>query len=130
MTEDRFKDMSDLQWLIHYKMVEKEKRDEMELKTDLIKTVLEVVFENLDAIALKNAAIIAPANYAKLDEFMKNKSGKASEELKEMEDFFENLKASGELDFDIELELKRDDDSPILPVQKRKLGIQIQGTSG
>lgn len=129
MTEERFQKMTDIQWFIHYKMIEREEREEWNAKKELIQTLLEVGFKRFEDLFEKSSELVAMiVNPPVFEEYLKVKdSGGSSkqETLEQMESKFKDLLASGEIELSIELDIKGDDDSIALEkAPRKKLGIQ------
>lgn len=132
ITEDRFKNMTDIQWFIHYKMIEKEETENWNIKQELMRTVLEVSVKNA-SVLIEDAArfitkIIAPQNYSAYLDAVKEqeaKEGKVDSELVTMENLFQSMLDSGEIEASIALDVKSvTDDMVLKTMSRRSLGIQ------
>lgn len=127
-TEDRFQAMTDIQWIMHYRMIVKEEEQDWKNKREIMKTLIDVAVSAASEIAEGStellALLIAPERFKVYSDIKNNKDGSNKEEYKDMEDTFHRMIADGTIPLEIEIEFAPSADALTLPVRKRNLGIQ------
>lgn len=93
ITEPRFRDMTEIQWLFHYMMIQKQKKRDFQLR----RSILKVVMENIQDIMLFVSSCIDAERTSKVvDEINKKKNGGTYKLTKREEEDLALMKASPE----------------------------------